>query len=192
LRVTDLAGQPIDDHRHSVAGVIDEQLLAAHVGLAHGDRELRLKAPVELTKPRVPIPAWLTLDVLLPERHERDVLALQLAMDGGPVRLGMTAVALLRPATTEQLCLQHLVGDLIPQRPTQAGGPETLERQSHRRRRHAKTPGDLAGRYATNKLQLKNFAHLAHGSPLCWHWGPFLGKPKDRTRAARRGHHPGD
>ena len=38
LRLAHLAGQPVDDHRHRVAGVIDEQLVAAHVGLAHGDR----------------------------------------------------------------------------------------------------------------------------------------------------------
>jgi hypothetical protein len=30
LRLAHLAGQPIDDHRHRVAGVIDEQLVAAH------------------------------------------------------------------------------------------------------------------------------------------------------------------
>jgi hypothetical protein len=27
----------LDDHRHSVAGAIDEQLVAADVGLAHSD-----------------------------------------------------------------------------------------------------------------------------------------------------------
>jgi hypothetical protein len=31
LRLTNLAGQPIDDHRHGVAGVIDEQLVATHM-----------------------------------------------------------------------------------------------------------------------------------------------------------------
>jgi hypothetical protein len=45
---------------------------------------------------------------------------------------------------------------------------------------NAKATGDLAGRYATNKLQPKNFAHLAHGGPLCWH-SVLLWQPKDRT-----------
>jgi len=45
LRFTDLPGQSIDEHRYRVAGVIDEQLLAAHMGLAHGDRELSLRTP---------------------------------------------------------------------------------------------------------------------------------------------------
>jgi hypothetical protein len=39
LRLVHLAGQPVDDHRHRVAGVIDEQLVAADMGLAHRDRE---------------------------------------------------------------------------------------------------------------------------------------------------------
>ena len=41
-----LAGQPVDDHRHRVAGVIDEQLVAAHMGLAHRDRELAFLANI--------------------------------------------------------------------------------------------------------------------------------------------------
>jgi hypothetical protein len=40
LRRAHLAGQPIDDHRDGVAGVINEQLVATHVGLAHRNREL--------------------------------------------------------------------------------------------------------------------------------------------------------
>ncbi len=38
LRRSRLAGQPIDDHRHRIAGVIDKQLVAADVGLPHRDR----------------------------------------------------------------------------------------------------------------------------------------------------------
>jgi hypothetical protein len=38
LRSAHLAGQPIDDHRHGVTGVIDEQLVATDVGLAHRER----------------------------------------------------------------------------------------------------------------------------------------------------------
>jgi hypothetical protein len=30
LRGADLAGEPVDDHRHRVAGVIDKQFVAAH------------------------------------------------------------------------------------------------------------------------------------------------------------------
>jgi hypothetical protein len=37
LRLARLSGQPVDDYRHRVAGVIDEQLVAAHMALAHRD-----------------------------------------------------------------------------------------------------------------------------------------------------------
>jgi hypothetical protein len=37
LRRADLAGEPIDDHRHGVAGVIHKQFVAAEVGLSHRD-----------------------------------------------------------------------------------------------------------------------------------------------------------
>ena len=38
LRRTDLAGEPVDDHRHRVAGVIDKQLVAADMGSIVGTR----------------------------------------------------------------------------------------------------------------------------------------------------------
>jgi hypothetical protein len=50
LRLAQLAGQPIDDHRDRVTGVIDEQLVAAHVGLAHRDRELAFPDSEELAE----------------------------------------------------------------------------------------------------------------------------------------------
>jgi len=40
---------------------------------------------------------------------------------------------------------------------------------ANRRRSHSNSTGDLTGRYATNELQPKNFAHVAHGRSLCWH-----------------------
>src|SRR5262245_49674562 len=52
LRLAYLAGQPVDDHRHCGAGVIDEQLVAAHMGLAHADRELAFPDPIELAEAR--------------------------------------------------------------------------------------------------------------------------------------------
>jgi hypothetical protein len=50
LRSAHLAGQPINDHRRRVAGVINEQLVAAHVGLVHRDRELGFPDPVQLAE----------------------------------------------------------------------------------------------------------------------------------------------
>src|SRR5258707_388277 len=57
LRRTDLAGEPVDDHRHRVAGVIDKQLVATDVGLPHGDRQPRSPTAVQLAKARIAIPS---------------------------------------------------------------------------------------------------------------------------------------
>jgi hypothetical protein len=51
LRRARLSGQPIDDHRHGVAGIINKQFIAAQVGLAHGDGELAFPDAVEFAEP---------------------------------------------------------------------------------------------------------------------------------------------
>src|SRR5215471_12254767 len=120
-------------------------------------------------------------------------------MDGYPVGFDMTTMSLLRPRVGEQLRLKHRIGYLLRQRPTQTGGAEALKRRPHRR-----CPGDLVGRYVTNELQPKNFAHVAHSHPLCWHpvspskvKGADLSRPAEapapRAKSSRNGgrHHSG-
>jgi hypothetical protein len=46
----DLADAPIDDDGHRVAGIIDEQLVAADMGLAHRHRQSPLEAAVEIAE----------------------------------------------------------------------------------------------------------------------------------------------
>jgi len=150
------------------------------MGLAHGDRELRFPAPVEFAEARVAVALRIALDVLVPQDRQRNVLALQLAMNGCPVGFDMTAMALLRPGVGKQPRLKHRIGHLLRQRPTKARSLEALKRRSHGRCRHANPTGDLTGRHATNELQPKNFAHLAHDRPLCWH-PVLLWEPKEPT-----------
>src|SRR5207302_2646395 len=95
LRRTDLAGKPVDDHRHRVAGVIDKQLVAADVGLPHRDRQSRCPAAVQLAEARIAIPLRAALDVLVPQHHQGDVLALELTVNLSPIGLDMTPMALL-------------------------------------------------------------------------------------------------
>jgi len=66
LRRLGLACQPVNDHRHRVASVIDKQLIAAGMGLPHRDRDARGPDPVQLAEPRIPIPLGITLDVFVP------------------------------------------------------------------------------------------------------------------------------
>ena len=96
LRRAHFTGQPVDDHRYGVAGVINEQFVATHVGLAHRNRELALPASVQLAEARVTVALRIALNVFVPEDRQRDVLALELAMDACPVRLDLTTDARAR------------------------------------------------------------------------------------------------
>ena len=181
LRRAHFAGQPVDDHRYGVAGVIDEQFVAAHVGLAHRNRELALPASVQLAEARVAVALRIALNVFVPEDRQRDVLALELAMDACPVRLDLTTVTLLRAGIGKQLGLEHGIGHFLGQRPAQAGSLEASDRRPNCRCSHSNSTGNLTDRYATNELQPKNFAHLAHDRSLCWHPVSPLEQPKERT-----------
>src|SRR5262249_15973659 len=56
LRPADLAGEPINDHRHRVAGVIDKQLVAADVSLPHRHRQPRRPTAGQLAEAGIAIP----------------------------------------------------------------------------------------------------------------------------------------
>src|SRR5262249_58234879 len=95
LRVADFAGEPIDNDGHAIASVIDEQLLAGRVALAHRHRQPPFPAAIKLAKARVAITVRLARDVFFPDDRQGDVLALQRAMHFRPIRLSAAAMALL-------------------------------------------------------------------------------------------------
>src|SRR5579864_1675321 len=96
LSISYFTGQPVDDHRHAIAGVVDEQLVAADVALAHRHRQPAFEIAVELTEAAVAITVRMLLDVLFPQDRQRHMLALELAMQLRPVGLAMTTMATLR------------------------------------------------------------------------------------------------
>src|SRR5271166_6860955 len=89
LRHPDFAGEPIDDDGHAVARVVDEQSLPRRMRLPHRRRQRFLERAIELTKTAVAVPARMGGDVFVPDDLQRDVLALQLAVNRRPVRLGV-------------------------------------------------------------------------------------------------------
>ena len=93
MRRPRLAGAAVDDHRHGVAGVVDEQLVAAQVGLAHGFTAAFFQLPVELAEAAVAVALGVGLDVFVPQDLQRDVLALHLPVQRRPVGLRPTAMA---------------------------------------------------------------------------------------------------
>ena len=120
LRHADLAGEPIDDDRDAVAGVIDEQPLAGGVRLAHRHRQRLLEGSIELAEPRVAVAARVRGDVFVPQDQQGDVLALQFAMHAGPIRLlDPPMAAFAAPAGVERR-LQRRVVHVLRQRPGRA------------------------------------------------------------------------
>ena len=133
LRLADFAGQPVDDDRNSIAGVIDEQPLAGRVRLPHRRRQLRFKAAIELAKPRIAVTAGIGGDIFIPDDHQGDVLALQLPMNRRPIRLGVAAMAPFGPVIGVKRRLQVAVAHAVRRGPTQPGALETPQRLARRR-----------------------------------------------------------
>src|SRR5271155_5306356 len=102
----------------------------------------------------------MSLDVLVPQDLQRDVLALQLAVHRRPVGLGETAVTLLLADSGKELCFQRRVDQFDRQWPAKPGGGKPLQRQPDGRWRHADPAGDLVAGYSGG-LQPKHVAHLA-------------------------------
>lgn len=116
----------------TVAGVIDKQLVAAGVGLPHRHRDARGPAAVQLAEPRIAISVGMPLSVLVPQDLQRDVLALQLAVNRCPIGLATPPVPLLLSGCGEELLFEHPVGHVGRQWPTQTGSSEPLQRQPNR------------------------------------------------------------
>ena len=178
LRLADFAGQPVDDDRNPIAGVIDEQPLAGRVRLPHRRRQLRFKAAIELAKPRIAVAAGIGGDIFIPDDHQGDVLALQLPMNRRPIRLGVPAMAPFGPVIGVKRRLQVAVAHAVRQGPTQPGALETPQRLAHRRSGDAQTTRDFARRNAGGKLQTNDLARLAHRNSFRWHHRS-LGLPKE-------------
>src|SRR5215471_16841781 len=122
------------------------------------------------------------LDIFVPQNRERDVLALEFALDHCPVRFGLAAMALLRPGVLVQLGFEDRVGEVVRQRPGQPGLRKSLYGLTDRRRREPCSPSDLVfGNSDRTKTQ--NLAHLAHRNSPRWHSSAPRPKPKSRPYA---------
>src|SRR5215469_13340751 len=61
----------------------------------------------------------MALDVLIPQHRQRDVLALELAVDLAPIGLDVTPMTLFGADRSEQYRFQRAVGHLSRQRPAE-------------------------------------------------------------------------
>jgi len=180
LRLAHFPSQSIDDNRHAVACVIDEQPFTGDMRSTHRHRQAAFPPLVEFAEPGIAIAAGMALDVFFPDHRQGDVFALHLPMNARPVRLFMAPMALFLAGIGEQPLLQRRVGQRGVERPKQTDRLATAQRQPHRRWRNADPPRDLARRHPA-RLQSQAIAHKAHGDPLHRHQVPSLAKTKDRN-----------
>ncbi len=161
LGVAHLAGGRIDDVDR-LPGVIDEDLLARLVLLTQHGIELCGPRAIENAEPRVLIPVGIRALVLLPEQLERHALALELAVDSGPI--GKRTRDRFRGRCREEPCLERRrVIEFRRQWPWQAGRSEAAEVITDSAVGRADTLGDLADAPPTLVGEAEDFNDLAHG-----------------------------
>jgi hypothetical protein len=85
--------------------------------LPHRHWQFQCPAAVKITIPAVTITVRITADIFVPEDLQRHVLAFELAMDLGPVRLRSAAMTRLRPGRLVERRLKDGIAHLVIQRP---------------------------------------------------------------------------
>jgi hypothetical protein len=116
LGIAYLTGRGIDN-ADLLARVVDEHLVAGHVMLAHHRRQPPLELPIKIAEARVAVAVQMSLAVLLPQHHQADARALELAGKSRPIGLGPPTKPRLHPASGEQPLFQLRVRQFGSQRP---------------------------------------------------------------------------
>ena len=143
LGVADLAGERIDD-RQLLAGVIDEDLVAGDVMLAHGRRQAALEGAKQIAEARVAVSVRMVREIFLVQDGDADARPLELLDQVGPIRLRPAARADPGARPGEQLLLEGSVGQVLRQGPDQPGRLGPLDGVPHGRARRADNPADCA------------------------------------------------
>ncbi|MNN22238.1 hypothetical protein D3C81_1355890 [compost metagenome] len=104
LRLADLAGSPINDW-HGLASVIDKQLFAGTVFLAHDHVDLGGPEAVMLAEPAVLEALRMAESILLPKQGQGYAGTAQFGMDMSPVR-HRTLIARRRYCRRKQMSIQ--------------------------------------------------------------------------------------
>jgi hypothetical protein len=163
---TDLAAPRID-HRHRVAAVVDEHLLAGAVHLAHRTGQRAPIGVIARAELAVSI-CRLTVRrrVLLPQKLQGHALALELLVDQ---RIVGRRIPSPRCRLDVQQRLQPTVIQVRRQRPAQAFLQRPPHRVRHRAFRQPRRRRDLLVAQSRLKLEAQNIFDLAHGTPSRWH-----------------------
>ena len=144
-----------------LARVVDEELLAGVVHLAHRERPPREPAPVDVAELRVAVAVGVPLAVLEVQEGERDAPLAPLGVEVGTVRLRPGACA-ARPFAV-QPGGQGLLGQRGHLRPLESGHGRPVHRGADRADAHPQAACDVAMRAPEQPLLPQNLACLSHG-----------------------------
>jgi len=150
------------------AGVVDEQLLAGAVDLAHRTLELLGEAPIVLAELRVAIGVALGVigAVLLPQQHQRHAFAVQLLVQAAVVGLHMVARPFRRH---QQAPFERGLVDALHARPIEAGGGGQANILGDDALRNAQRGSNLLVRQAGVEFQTQYVFNLTHIDPWYGH-----------------------
>ena len=155
--------------------MVDEQLLARLVVLAHDDIQLPGPLPVVPAEPRIPVPPGIPLPVFVPQQQQGHALAPKFLVDVRPV--GDAPVPGLPPGLRrrrEQTTLQVGLGQVVRQRPAEADPVQPGQIVAGGVVGDAADTFDLPVAQAL-PVQPEDLPDLAHGNSLVGH-GRLLGK----------------
>lgn len=170
LDLRDGPARGIDEVR-LLAGVIDEDLLAGAVLLAHREPVPGEPLAVEVAEPGVAVAGGMLLEVLQVEQFQGDAGLLPLGVEVGTVRQRPGRPRRRRgPVETG---LQDVIGHRLDLRPIQAGMGGPAEHAGHRPDADLETGRHLSVAAAQGPLLSEDLAKLAHGQSLGRHPAPF-------------------
>ena len=161
LRRANFAGGPIDDLRR-LPGIVDKQLLAEPMGLAHDHVPRPGPGPVLRAEPAVLAPVRMRQLVLLPEQRQRHPLALEFLVDLGPIR-HRTDQARRPRYDGKQPPFQVRVAQIGRERPGQPRLVKAAQTRADGAARQLQAPGNLPGGQAGFPGQPEDFANFPHG-----------------------------
>lgn len=153
LCLADLTGLAINN-RDLLAGIVDEDLVAGRMLLAHRRRKPLLETAKEFTKATVAVTVGMRPAILLPQDEQGDTGLLELDGKIGPVWFCASSRALFDAVASEEFVLERIVGQFARQRPAQSNRGCALQIILHRTARYSQHDGNLAGaRPASGKPQ---------------------------------------
>ena len=166
LGLGDLAGGRVDDG-HGVAGVVDEQLLAGDVDLAHRALLATGELGVLDAKARVLVGQRVARGVLLPQQHQGDAGPLELLMHDAEVRGLLVAAAWQRRAI--QPGLQFFITEGLDDLPVHAGHPGQRDVLAHHALGDLQRAADLVVAQPGLQVQAQCLSDLSHRDSVGWH-----------------------